>query len=171
MTMVPALMALAFIAVPIAEIWLIIQVGQTIGAWQTVVALVAISILGAWLVRREGRRTWAALSEAIREGRAPARELSDAGLVIVGGTLLLTPGFLTDLVGLFFLVPITRPLARRLLLNVIARRINRATMRYDVRLLDERLASDEPRARRQRNNPYGHAGGGDVIQGEVVDDE
>jgi UPF0716 protein FxsA len=159
----PVLLALLFITVPIAEIWLIIQVGQTIGTWQTVVALVAISILGAWLVRREGRRTWATLTDAIRLGRVPARELSDAALVLVGGTLLLTPGFLTDVLGLFFLLPLTRPLARRLLFWVVARRVNRAVMRYEVRNL---AAGDDRRA----EDPDGRRAG-DVIQGEVVDEE
>jgi UPF0716 protein FxsA len=159
----PALLALAFITVPIAEIWLIIQIGQTVGAWQTVVALVAISILGAWLVRREGRRTWAALTDAIRVGQLPARQLSDAALVLVGGTLLLTPGFLTDVLGLFFLLPPTRPLARRLVFWVVGRRVNRAVLRYDVRNL---AADDPPRA----PGPYGRRATGDVVQGEVVDE-
>jgi UPF0716 protein FxsA len=159
----PALLALAFITVPIAEIWLIIQIGQTVGAWQTVVALVAISILGAWLVRREGRRTWAALTDAIRVGQLPARQLSDAALVLVGGTLLLTPGFLTDVLGLFFLLPPTRPLARRLLFWVVGRRVNRAVLRYDVRNV---AADDSTRA----PSPYGDRAAGDVVQGEVVDE-
>ena len=113
-------LALAFLVVPIAEIWLLIQVGQVIGGWQTLLLLIAMSLLGAWLVRREGRRSWLALNEATRSGRMPGRELADAGLVLVGGTLLLTPGFLTDVLGLFFIIPLTRPLVGRRLARSIA---------------------------------------------------
>ena len=74
--------------------------------------LVLESLLGAWFVRREGSRAWAALTTALNTGRMPSRELADAALVLVGGTLLLTPGFITDVVGFFFILPLTRPLAR-----------------------------------------------------------
>jgi UPF0716 protein FxsA len=117
------LVGLAFLVVPILEVAVIIAVGRVIGAWPTVLLLLAESALGAWLVRREGGRTWDALREALRTGRMPSRQLTDAGLVLVGGTLLLTPGFVTDLVGFFFLVPVTRPLARRLLERAVARRL------------------------------------------------
>jgi UPF0716 protein FxsA len=118
-------LVLGFLVVPIVEIYVIIQVGQVIGAWPTVALLVAESLLGAWLVKHEGRRAWAVLREAAQTGRLPGRELADAGLVLVGGTLLLTPGFVTDAVGFFFVLPFTRPLARRLLAFVLARRAAR----------------------------------------------
>ena len=117
-----ALLFLIFVIVPALEIWVLIEVGQVIGAWWTVGLLLADALLGAWLVRREGRRTWQALRDAAGTGRLPDRELSDAGLVLVGGTLLVTPGFLTDIVGFFLVLPFTRPIARRLLAWVIARR-------------------------------------------------
>ncbi|MGH3496439.1 MAG: FxsA family protein [Nocardioidaceae bacterium] len=113
---------LALLIVPIVEIAVIIQVGHLIGFWPTFLLLVAESALGAWLVKREGLRAWRALSEAIRTGHLPSRELTDAGLVLVGGTLLLTPGFVTDVVGFFFVLPPTRPLARRLVQAWVARR-------------------------------------------------
>jgi UPF0716 protein FxsA len=119
----PLLLALAFLVVPLLEIYLIIQVGQAIGAAWTIALLVADSLLGAWLVRFEGRRAWAALQQALRSGRMPSRELADAALILVGGTLLLTPGFVTDVVGFFLLVPLTRPLARRLLGWFVTRRL------------------------------------------------
>lgn len=114
-----------FVAVPIAEIYIIIQVGQVIGALPTLLLLVLESLLGGWLVKREGRRAWRALTETFAHGQVPGRELADAGLVLVGGTLLLTPGFLTDIFGFFFVLPFTRPLARRLLLYVVERRVAR----------------------------------------------
>lgn len=113
---------LAFLVVPLLEIFALIQVGQVIGAWWTILILVADSLLGAWLVRREWRGTWSALRGAVGSGQLPNRELADAALVVVGGTLLLTPGFVTDLVGFFLLIPLTRPIARRTLLSFVARR-------------------------------------------------
>ena len=121
----PLLLLLLFVGVPILEIYLILQVGSLIGVVPTVVLLVLESVLGAWLVKREGRRAWEALRTAVRTGSLPGRELADAALVLVGGTLLLTPGFATDVVGFFFVLPVTRPLARRALTAVIARRAAR----------------------------------------------
>lgn len=112
-----------FVALPIVEIYVIIQVGQAIGALPTIVLLVAESLLGAWLVKREGRRAWRALAETLSSGQLPGRQLADAALVLVGGTLLLTPGFVSDVVGFFFVLPFTRPLARRLLLAFAAKRV------------------------------------------------
>jgi len=123
---VGAVLVVAFLIVPVVEIYVIIQVGQVIGAWPTVLLLVLESLLGAWIVKREGRRAWTALQGAAGTGRMPGKELADAGLVLVGGTLLLTPGFVTDIVGFFFVLPPTRPLARRLLGWFIARRAARA---------------------------------------------
>lgn len=119
----PWWLALGFLLVPILEIFVIIQVGQVIGAWPTVVLLIVESALGAWLVKREGRRAWTALQTAMRTGRMPGRELGDAALVLIGGTLLLTPGFVTDVVGFFFVLPFTRRIARRLLSGLVARRL------------------------------------------------
>lgn len=114
---------LGFLLVPLAEIFVLIQVGQVIGPWWTVLVLIAMSVLGAALVRREFRNTWQALQGALRTGRVPSRELADAGMVVVGGTLLLTPGFLTDIVGFAMLLPVTRPLFRKALLGLLARRL------------------------------------------------
>ncbi len=116
------LLVLAFLVVPVVEIYVIVQVGQEIGALPTVALLLFESALGAWIVRREGSRAWAALRGAVGAGQLPSRELADAALVLVGGTLLLTPGFVTDVFGFFFVLPFTRPLARRLLAGFLARR-------------------------------------------------
>lgn len=113
----------AFVALPILEIYVIIQVGQAIGALPTVLLLIFESVLGGWLVRREGRRAWTALEATLRRGQVPGNELADAALVLIGGTLLLTPGFVTDVFGFFFVLPFTRPLARRVVLAWAARRV------------------------------------------------
>src|ERR671937_2160130 len=110
-------LVLLFIAVPIVEIYVIIQVGQAIGALWTIALLVADSILGTMLMRAQGRAAWRRFNEAMGAGRVPAREVLDGVLVIFGGALLLTPGFVTDVFGLTFLLPPTRAVVRRLLVR------------------------------------------------------
>lgn len=117
------LLVLAFIVVPLVEIYVLIQVGQVIGVWWTILILVADSLLGTWLIRREGGRAWRALQTALSSGRMPARELADGALILIGGTLMLAPGFVTDAVGILLILPLTRPVARRLLTTVVARRL------------------------------------------------
>ena len=116
-------MVVLLLVVPVLEIAAIIAVGKVIGGWQTLVLLLVESALGAWLVRREGARAWKALTTALNTGQMPSRQLADAALVLVGGTLLLTPGFLTDIVGFFFILPVTRPIARTALEAVVAKRL------------------------------------------------
>ncbi len=115
-------LALLFVALPVTEIYLLIQVGQAIGGLWTVALLLASGIAGAWLVKHEGSRAWRALQEALVARRMPARELADGALILIGGTLLLTPGFITDLVGAFAVLPFTRSFARSLLTRVITRK-------------------------------------------------
>ena len=110
-------LVLLFIAVPIAELAVIIQVGQAIGALWTIVLLIADSILGSILMRSQGRAAWRRFNLALAEGRVPHREVVDGVLVIFGGVLLLTPGFITDIFGALFLFPPTRVLMRRLLVR------------------------------------------------------
>jgi UPF0716 protein FxsA len=143
------------LVVPVLEIATIIAVGKVIGGWQTLALLLVESALGAWLVRREGARAWSALTTALNTGRMPSRELADAALVLVGGTLLLAPGFLTDIVGFFFILPMTRPIARSMLETVVARR----------------LLGGVFRGRRRpggRGRGPGGSSGPDIIEGEVL---
>jgi UPF0716 protein FxsA len=108
------LLALAFVVVPIVEIFLLIQVGSVIGALNTVALLVLMSILGAWLVKREGTGVWQRLQTSLASGRMPGNELIDGLLIMVGGVLMLTPGFLSDIVGLVLILPPSRALIRTL---------------------------------------------------------
>lgn len=103
-----------FIAVPIAELYVIIKVGELIGVWPTLFLLLADALLGSWLLRHQGRGAWRRFNEALRAGRFPGREVADGALIVVGGTLLLTPGFITDVFGAVFLIPPTRAIVRRL---------------------------------------------------------
>jgi UPF0716 protein FxsA len=119
----PLLLVALFILVPIAELAVIIQVGQAIGVWWTILLLIADSVLGSLLMRSQGRAAWRRFNEAIRSGRVPASEVADGVLVIFGGALLLTPGFLSDIVGVLFLLPPTRALIRRVFLRQAMKRI------------------------------------------------
>jgi len=102
------------ICVPIAEIYVIVQIGGAIGVWPTVLLLLASSVTGAFLLRHQGRAAMSSFRSALDQGRIPARETFDGALVICGGALLLTPGFLTDLLGLLLLLPPSRDLFRAL---------------------------------------------------------
>ncbi len=145
------LMLLAFIAIPIIEIYVIIQVGQVIGAWWTILLLIADSIFGTWLLRREGSKAWQALQIALTEGRMPAKELADGILVVVGGTLMISPGFVTDAFGILAILPLTRPFGRALLARMIARRL------------------PIPGAVFNPGNTNRPGPSGDVVQGDVID--
>jgi UPF0716 protein FxsA len=119
----PLLLVALFILVPIAELAVIIQVGQAIGVWWTIALLIADSVLGSLLMRSQGRAAWRRFNQALQAARVPAREVADGVLVIFGGALLLTPGFITDIFGLLFLVPPTRALIRRVFLRQAMKRI------------------------------------------------
>jgi UPF0716 protein FxsA len=147
----PALLVVVFVVVPLIELVVILQVGQLLGVGWTVGLLVLFSIVGAALLRHEGRRAWRAFRTAIEAGRWPGDEVTQGALVIVGGTLLLTPGFFTDGVGFLLLIPITRAGMSRL--------IRARVTPEPVRLLGA--------ARRRRRRP-GPAEGGDA---EVLDVE
>jgi UPF0716 protein FxsA len=146
------LLLVAFVVVPIVEIYVLIQVGQVIGPWWTILLLIADSILGTWLIKSEGGRAWRALRTALDSGRMPARELADGALILIGGTLMLSPGFVTDAFGILLILPVTRPLFRRLLTGVVTRRL--------VVLGTGSGQTTRPGPRSQ----------GTVVQGEVVDD-
>jgi UPF0716 protein FxsA len=119
----PLLLLVAlFIAIPIAELYVIIQVGQAIGALPTIAILLADSIIGSMLLRAQGRTAWRRFNDALAAGRVPAREVLDGALVIFGGAFLITPGFITDIVGIFLLLPPTRAVVRALTVRVFARR-------------------------------------------------
>jgi UPF0716 protein FxsA len=140
------LLVLLFIVVPIAELYVIIKVGGAIGVLPTLGLLIADSILGATLARSQGRAVWRRFNEALAAGRAPAREVFDGAMVIFGGALLLTPGFITDVFGLLLLLPPTRALFRRAVTGMARRRYA-----FTVRTAGWG-------AERMRRRPYGPSG-------------
>lgn len=105
-------LVLLFIVLPIAEIYVIIQVGELIGVWPTVALLVLDAVGGSMLLKHQGRGAWRRFNGALAQRRFPGREAVDGVLIVIGGTLLVAPGFITDVFGLFFLIPPTRALAR-----------------------------------------------------------
>lgn len=191
--MLPLLILLAFLLVPALEIYALIQVGQMIGFWPTAGLLAAQAVLGAWIIRREGRRAWGALYDTVRSGVLRERELGDAVLVMAGGVLILLPGFGTDVLGAALVLPFTRPLARRALSAFAARRAR--TGRAGAAVFPPGLggAGFDPFGRpgperaqtppgtvvrgeviheeAGRDNDPGEAGPGEVLPGRVVRDE
>jgi len=103
-----------FIVVPLAELYVILKVGDSIGWEWTILLLAADSVLGTVLLRSQGRTVWRRFQEAMAAGRMPHREVQDGVAVIFGGAFLITPGFLTDILGFALLLPPTRKLIIRL---------------------------------------------------------
>lgn len=108
---------LLFIVFPIAELYVIIRVGSSIGFLNTLGLIVLVAVVGSWLVKREGMRVWRKFNDSVSQGRVPTREIVDGVLILAAGALLLTPGFLTDVAGVLALFPPTRAVFRTMLLK------------------------------------------------------
>ncbi|MFC5746607.1 FxsA family protein [Actinomadura rugatobispora] len=169
----PALLTLlAILLMPVLEIFVIVQLVGVIGGWWTLAALLATTALGGWIVRREGLRAWGVLQEAVQRGTPPEKELSGTAMVLAGGMLLVAPGFVSDVIGLLFVLPFTRPLVRRLLTAYGARRLRQAEARGS-------LFPPGAGGAQGGFSPYGAARGGAaqeeptgrVVQGEVVHED
>lgn len=117
------ILALLFLVVPIVEIYIIIQVGAAVGGWNAIALMVLVSMIGAWMVRREGLSLIGRIQSQIDAGSLPTKELVDGLLVVMAGALMLTPGFLTDAFGLFCLFPPTRILIRTVLIARFANKV------------------------------------------------
>jgi UPF0716 protein FxsA len=117
------LLLLIFILVPIAELYVIIKVGEAIGLIPTLILLLADAVLGSMLWRQQGRAAWIRFNRALAENRLPHKEVFDGVLIIMGGALLITPGFLTDILGLILLVPPTRAIVRAFASRRVRRRL------------------------------------------------
>jgi UPF0716 protein FxsA len=145
-----ALVAL-FIVLPLAELYVIFKAADDwLGLPWTILLLAADSVIGAVLLRSQGRAVWRRFNAALAEGRMPHREVQDGVLVIFGGAFLITPGFITDVIGLLLLLPPTRALIRRLAMRVLARRVELRVARAGPRAYDvEGTATEhEPPPRR-----------------------
>ena len=117
-----ALLIVLCIVLPIAELYVIVRVGELIGVAPTLALLLAGSMLGVLLLRHQGRGAWRRFNAALAARRFPGREVADALMIAAGATLLLIPGFITDVFGLILLIPPTRAIARRLMRAYFGRR-------------------------------------------------
>tara|TARA_B100000953_G_C17670527_1_gene308595 strand:+ start:7 stop:387 length:381 start_codon:yes stop_codon:yes gene_type:complete len=124
MRTVLVVLVVAFLAVPIVEIYLIVEVARYAGIFNTVALLILVSVAGAWMVRREGLGILRRAQDELAAGRAPGRQVVDGLLVLVAGALMLTPGFATDALGLALLFPPSRIAVREILIRRFARRVN-----------------------------------------------
>ena len=148
-----------FIVVPLAELYVIFAVGDAIGWLPTIAILAADSILGSVLLKSQGRAVWRRFSETMAAGRVPHREVLDGVMVIFGGAFLITPGFLTDILGILLLLPPTRFLMRRLVVRALGGRLaievagaaaRRPRSRFDVEGTATDVAEDPLDPRRPR---------------------
>lgn len=158
------------IALPIVELIVLIATGRAIGAWPTIGLMIVTSLLGAWLAQREGRRTWVALQRAFKENRMPTGELADAMLVFVGGLFLMLPGFISDIIGLVFLLPFTRPIGRLLLTWLVGKAATKGGVNLD-NLRNQSTILQDPscviRGETVPNDPSTPPQEGLVIRGEI----
>ncbi len=120
-TMVGVL-AVLFLLVPLAELYVIIQVGQAFGALNTIGLLILVSVVGAWLAKREGMGVWRRFQRQVGAGAVPGREIADGVMILFAAALLMTPGFLTDVLAISLLLPPVRAAVRAVVLRRAARR-------------------------------------------------
>ena len=153
----PLVLLIVFVVVPIAELYVIVQIAGEIGIIPTLLLLVADSVVGTMLMKSQGRAAWRRFNEATAAGRIPAREVADGALIILGGAFLLTPGFITDILGLILLIPPTRALVRAVLARRLAHRMVSAARtdrpRGDYDVEGTAVDVDPDRIERRREAP------------------
>jgi UPF0716 protein FxsA len=110
-------LALVFVVMPFVELFVLIQVGQVVGVWWTILLVLAVSVLGSWLVKREGWAAWRRITARVQGGEVPGNEMVDGGLILLAGALLLTPGFVSDVLALGLLLPPSRAVVRQVVLK------------------------------------------------------
>ncbi|MBB4687364.1 FxsA family protein [Amycolatopsis jiangsuensis] len=156
-------MAVAFLLYVIAEVAAIWAVGSAVGVLGTIALLIAGAFVGSWLARREGGKAMRAFVTTAQSGRNPEKELTDGMLVAAGGVLIMVPGFVSDVLGLLFLLPPTRAVARRLWL----RRAEKRAIRYanqrrgPAMVVDSEVVTPQEQPR-QSTQPR-------VIEGRIVE--
>lgn len=158
---VPFAARLAFVALVVGEIAVIVLLASLIGGWWTFALIIATALFGGWTIRKEGLRAWTAIRDAVQAQQARPPELGSSQAAMAGGFLLVIPGFITDIVGLLLIWPATRNWARRSFGRAVRagrprQRPTRRPMHGDV--IDGEVVDDEP-ANNERN----------VIEGEIID--
>lgn len=157
---------LGLVLLVLLEVLAVRFVGGLLGALPTLLLLMALSALGLVVISRGGSRAWRALGQALQQGRMPARELADGIVVLVGGLLLVVPGFITALTGLLLVLPLTRPIARTLLEAGIAKRIVLTTGFPGGPAVTDRQAGPSGQTGQTRSTASD-----EVVEGEIIDDD
>jgi len=111
------ILLLLFLTIPFAEIYLLLQIGGIVGIFPTILLVVFTAVLGAWLLRRQGFATWKRFQDNLAKGEIPAYEMIEGPILLVGGALLLTPGFFTDAIGFACLIPQVRQIFAKYILE------------------------------------------------------
>ena len=150
------LLFVIFIVVPIVELYVILQVADAIGVLETVALLIVVAIAGSWLVKQQGVAAWGRFRRTLQEGRVPTDEISDGALIMFGGALLLTPGFVTDALGLVLLFPPTRLIVKKAAGRRMRARIGgvggtRSRGPYEARVV--KIERDPTRPKTPRSDP------------------
>ena len=164
-----AVIAAILVIIPIVEIAVLIGVGQIIGLGWTLALMLATSLLGGWLLRREGGRAWRAFQADLVEGRPPGTTATDGLLVLVGGIFMLVPGFVSDLIGAFMIAPPTRRMARALVLRVAASRMSSAAAMSLFGPRRVRVRQPQDIYEHPASPPPGARPTGGAIEGEIID--
>jgi UPF0716 protein FxsA len=154
----------ALIVASLVEIVVIVQIGQLLGAPATLLLLLASAVLGGWLLRREGAKTWRAFTAALTERRPPAVEVVDGVLVLIGGLLMVLPGFVSDVVGLLLVLPPTRRLVRGVVLLRLASRLPAGVL-GPLRVRSRRAPGAPAGERRPAEQPTPQ-----VLEGQIVEE-
>jgi UPF0716 family protein affecting phage T7 exclusion len=131
---VSLILFIVFIVVPLAELFVIVQVSEVIGVLETIALLILISIAGTWLLKQQGLAAWNRMRQTLNAGRMPNDEIADGAMIMFGGALLLTPGFLTDVLGLVLLIPPTRAVVKRTAKRTLGRKFLGKRI-YDARVV------------------------------------
>ncbi len=156
----------------VVEIVALVALGSAIGLGWTLLVLLAGSVLGLWLARREGVRAAQALAEAVSNRRVAHSELTDGLLVAAGGVLLFVPGLVTDLAGLLLVLPPTRALVRRRLVRAAERRspgLRSARIRSQGPVVDGVVVDDVDERTGDRPSHDGRVSEGRVSEGRVIE--
>ncbi len=132
------------LAFGVLEVFVFAQVAEAIGLANTLGLLIAISLVGVWVVRREGWKVWQRMNQQLAQGRLPQGDAVGGGLVLLAGVLLVIPGFVTDVLGILLLLPPTRALARRMAQRRMQVRVERVQATYRGRVYDA-TATEQPR--------------------------
>lgn len=122
------LLILAFFVVPFLELFVILKTADLFGGWNTIAILIVVSVVGGWLMKREGRKVWRRFNEQVSKGIVPSNDIADGALLLFAGALLLTPGFLTDIVGILILFPPTRAIFRAIVVKRFMKRTGLADL-------------------------------------------